>query len=68
MSEFRNSQADSATAGETSARYHLVRTPERTDGIGMALRRAFGPCARAIQDEFNGLLGKIDQATKIDRG
>lgn len=68
MSEYRNSQAETASAQGSSERYHIVRTPERTDGIGMALRRAFRPCAKVVHDEFASLLGRIDQATRIDRG
>jgi hypothetical protein len=72
MSEHRNSHSDAVVPGRPLADYHVVPAPERTDGVGMALRRAFTPCARARpddgQEEFANLLGQIDQVTRPVRG
>jgi hypothetical protein len=72
MSEHRNSHADAVMSGRPQADYHVVPGPERTDGVGMALRRAFTHCARARpedgQEAFADLLGKLDQATRPVRG
>jgi hypothetical protein len=63
MSEYRNSPADTAMPGRQPADYHIVPMPERSDGVGLALRRAFGPGAKTRHDDFADLLRRIDQAT-----
>lgn len=66
MSEYRNSQAGNVVSIAPYLGYH-VPAPERTDGVGMALRRVFGPCARTAQDEFADLLVRIDEAARPDQ-
>lgn len=68
MSEYRNSQSGAFAPYATAARHHVVRMPERTDGVGMALRNAFGRCIKAGPEEFADLLGRLDQVTGFDRG
>ena len=63
MSEYRNSPSGAYRPDATAARHHVVRMPERTDGVGMALRNAFGRCLKACPDEFADLLGRLDQVT-----
>lgn len=67
MSEYRNTPSGTFGPDATAARHLVVRMPERTDGVGMALRNAFGRCARAGPEEFADLLGRLDQVTEIHR-
>lgn len=66
MSEYRNSQADNVMSIAPYSGYH-VPAPERTDGVGMALRRAYGPCVRTAHDDFADLLVRIDEAGGPDQ-
>ncbi|HTH29571.1 MAG TPA: hypothetical protein VL918_14045 [Sphingobium sp.] len=65
MSDYRNSQAGNTISTAPSTGYH-VPAPERTDGVGMALRRAFNPC-RAAHD-FADLLVELDRANRRVEG
>jgi|KBSSwiStaDraftv2_1062776.scaffolds.fasta_scaffold03092_11 hypothetical protein len=67
MGEYRNSPSGALGPDAAGARHHVVRPPERTDGVGTALRNAFGRCARASQEEFADLLGRLDKLKGIDR-
>ncbi|MFT3968361.1 MAG: hypothetical protein QM690_21035 [Sphingobium sp.] len=44
------------------SRYREVPSPARTDGVGVALRRAFDPAALEM-DDFAGLLRELDRKT-----
>jgi hypothetical protein len=46
------------------SRYREVMTPARTDGVGVALRRAFAPVGNA-SDEFTVLLQELDRKTQV---
>ena len=62
MMEYRNIHANSERGGMTLSRYRDVPPPARTDGIGVALRRAFA--TDGGDDGFLTLLQELDRQTK----
>ena len=50
----------------TGARYRDVLLPARTDGIGVALRRAFNP-SEGVADDFTNLLEELDRRAPHSR-
>ncbi|MET0360453.1 MAG: hypothetical protein ABW048_01750 [Sphingobium sp.] len=44
------------------SRYREVHSPARTDGVGVALRRAFNP-SQASDEDFKDLLRELDGKT-----
>lgn len=64
MTEYRNIKANGERSGMNGSRYHDVPTPARTDGVGVALRRAFGIDRAGDGDgieDFQSLLSEIDR-------
>lgn len=62
MMEYRNIKASMERSGMNETRYSDVRSPARTDGVGVALRRAFTPVGEA--DDFSRLLMELDRRTQ----
>lgn len=61
MMEYRHNKSEERT-GMNGSRYREVPSPARTDGVGVALRRAFSPVVGGT-DEFTALLQELDRKT-----
>jgi hypothetical protein len=64
MIEYRNHKGNGERGVMNGSRYREVMTAARTDGVGVALRRAFAPVGNA-SDEFTVLLQELDRKTQV---
>lgn len=63
MSDYRNSKMDTVDVERGSRRFRTVPQPARTDGVGEALRKAFGRRPESCPDDLERLLRKLDRKT-----
>jgi hypothetical protein len=61
MMEYRNIKSNAERTGMTGSRYREIPSPASTDGVGIALRRAFA--APAGEEDFQSLLRDLDNKT-----
>ena len=64
MSEYRNLQGDNAKPEDVGTGYRVVPQPARTDGVGQALRNAFGCVDANGVAQFDRLLQELDCRTR----
>lgn len=63
MMNYRNIKANAERTGATGSRYREIPTPASTDGVGLALRRAFAP-NDGVED-FKGLIQELDRRPDV---
>jgi hypothetical protein len=61
MSDYRNHKSEESS-GMNASRFRDIPSPQRTDGIGVALRRAFAAVPGA-GDDLSRLLDELDRKT-----
>lgn len=60
MSDYRNSKMDIVDVERGSRRFRTVPQPARTDGVGEALRKAFGRRPESCPEDLRTLLRRLD--------